>query len=1039
MMKKVLILGLLAVLPALSQTRPSFGQLGPGTFTNGALTVSTGATWTVNGTATTQFSGATGNIGKIQMTADFTGAPTAGAAGMYGSYLWPSPRGTNEYHMFHVDSGDSFMDGSADFGSFNVGNGNSFYAETWGPVSGGTISSISKAANAVITTSTPIEPGAGPFFVVLSGITGTSWFGLNGSWVATWLGANSFSIPANTYGFAGSPGGTMAWNIQGALCGYCADMNGNISVGQRNPYFAGSMINFSDWTSGALGTGTVNTSGTAVTRTSGTAFDASWVGDYITIAGVAYQIAAYGSGSSITLGSSAGTQTGAAFTVMVPYQPNTGMPIFIYTPNGSPYPRIKLRGGDGPTYIAMGGGITAEQEAGLEFLNAAGNVEFQLKKTSGTLGAGTTSVAVADTLNGRLLYQTSASGTNSFSAVRNAGTVTDAMSPTTIGGCGLNLDGTDEGTKLTTCLDAVYASSPPGVELRLPAGKVLGLCNYNMIDRNHLTISGGGMGWTPGSGSFATNNATSIIKMPTSCTGTGDSGKRYLMHFKTSVPGSTKIIDVHVRGVQFDLNDRANDYGVWFTDSYKFFWDDFSVIRFTGFATYFDYGTGGNCAGFMYFSNFLMQSSSSSATGNEGIHIGNATQDVCSVKFAHGTIENRNIPPYHGIHVVNGDSAEFTNVSIYTVGAAIDVSTTVVSGNTATITTTQPHGIATADGVWMSAACTVSWTEGGTVCSRTEIAGLEGNFIAASTGTYTFTIPVAGVAGGTYYVLRMNSTSIQTTVDDTVFIDSHSDTGINRLNASSYGGVVFGLDVESNWYNYVKAFNSNMTLISGGGDIANAYIVGPLQFHYLTSNAATEVTAMSAPSASQVMLGASGVGVTVSGFGNSLPVCTTSSGNFTTTGCSGGGSSAFSSLTAGTTSSAGTYGFSGSAVFVAGGYAGSSYSGYNTKFTSGAGNDMLVHFINTSTGGMDIALDSSVGISWGPGLYTLDANNGHDRVLGWIGNASTGSGWSANVAGVFSALGGFAVNQVLGFNGTKTAGACTLTISGGIITNVTGC
>jgi len=42
-------------------------------------------------------------------------------------------------------------------------------------------------------------------------------------------------------------------------------------------------------------------------------------------------------------------------------------------------------------------------------------------------------------------------------------------------------------------------------------------------------------------------------------------------------------------------------------------------------------------------------------------------------------------------------------------------------------------------------------------------------------------------------------------------------------------------------------------------------------------------------------------------------------------------------------------------------------------------------------------------------------------------------------AGTVNAASGYLTNGVSGYTGTKTAGACTLTISGGIITNVTGC
>jgi hypothetical protein len=68
------------------------------------------------------------------------------------------------------------------------------------------------------------------------------------------------------------------------------------------------------------GSGTVNTSGTAVTSETGTGFSPStWVNltsTFIVINGVAYAIASVNSTSSITLRSSAGTQTGVAYFVV---------------------------------------------------------------------------------------------------------------------------------------------------------------------------------------------------------------------------------------------------------------------------------------------------------------------------------------------------------------------------------------------------------------------------------------------------------------------------------------------------------------------------------------------------------------------------------------------------------------------------------------------------------------------------------------------------------------------------------------------------
>jgi hypothetical protein len=78
---------------------------------------------------------------------------------------------------------------------------------------------------------------------------------------------------------------------------------------------------FDDFASGIvvfLGPGTVNTSGTAVTYVSGPVFNTSWPSGFqVIIAGVTYKVSSVASTTSMTLQSSAGTQSGASIVVDV--------------------------------------------------------------------------------------------------------------------------------------------------------------------------------------------------------------------------------------------------------------------------------------------------------------------------------------------------------------------------------------------------------------------------------------------------------------------------------------------------------------------------------------------------------------------------------------------------------------------------------------------------------------------------------------------------------------------------------------------------
>lgn len=65
-----------------------------------------------------------------------------------------------------------------------------------------------------------------------------------------------------------------------------------------------------------------------------------------------------------------------------------------------------------------------------------------------------------------------------------------------------------------------------------------------------------------------------------------------------------------------------------------------------------------------------------------------------------------------------------------------------------------------------------------------------------------------------------------------------------------------------------------------------------------------------------------------------------------------------------------------------------------------------------------------------------DVVNGLARFTVVKGTAGT---LAAQVDGIFNATTGYQINGVSGYTGAKTAGSCSLTVVGGIITNITGC
>lgn len=108
---------------------------------------------------------------------------------------------------------------------------------------------------------------------------------------------------------------------QGGMTDVCLSGPGNTSTSGAI-YFGGS-VGLSS------GSGTVNTSGTSVTSASGTGFDTNWTnGRPICINGTTYLIASVANSTSLTLRTSAGSQSGVAYYV-------TGDPVTSISPSAN--------------------------------------------------------------------------------------------------------------------------------------------------------------------------------------------------------------------------------------------------------------------------------------------------------------------------------------------------------------------------------------------------------------------------------------------------------------------------------------------------------------------------------------------------------------------------------------------------------------------------------------------------------------------------------------------------------------------------------
>lgn len=123
--------------------------------------------------------------------------------------------------------------------------------------------------------------------------------------------------------------------------------------------------------------GTLSTSGTAVTRVSGSAFDTinGVAGNLMIIAGVTFTVSTWNSVTSVTLTTSAGTQTGVPYTAMTYHaRGNVGndfLPVQMF-PNGNQLMIVSA----GSVYVDGGAGPVIQNFSGASsgFVNTAGLV-----------------------------------------------------------------------------------------------------------------------------------------------------------------------------------------------------------------------------------------------------------------------------------------------------------------------------------------------------------------------------------------------------------------------------------------------------------------------------------------------------------------------------------------------------------------------------------------------------------------------------------------------------------------------------------------
>jgi hypothetical protein len=559
--------------------------------------------------------------------------------------------------------------------------------------------------------------------------------------------------------------------------------------------------------------------------------------------------------------------------------------------------------------------------------------------------------------------------------------VINATDPTSTGGCGLAMDGTtDDTSALNTCIGNVTGD---GAELRFPAGKTV-IGNLT-ITKDGVRLVGAGSG---GYGSVTPAGATQFLYP-----GAG-STSGYIVRFCGTANCSTggrNNYSSGISGITLDGHSRALT-GLWLTDVWQFQANDVSIINFGNAGTASTLGHGikvdatgvtsgagcGDGSGVSVFDNIFI-----SAGGGyvNGITLGDATYDVCSLKFGKVFLQAGGAPPSHGISFVQSDSDTFDNVSAFALtGLAVTTGGVSVSGNTATITTSTTHGISngTQDGIWIGGATT--YNSGTGMCTAVEVPGLEGNFIGTFSGTNTISITVSGVSAGTYCMNLISGSSVMlgSNINNVTYFGSlHTDNGIESLHN---GGIaanssVGGFNIEANYYRFFKPANvGDVAISTKQGDLVNWGFQGTVNFRKADGS-----------NARWAALDSSEANVDIA-----LPEVVTA-------------------------------------------YSGSGYSGYAFKVAYGGISDVLLHVANTdgAHSGKDYAWDSAnsnTGLPRGQGFYLLLNDATNSTYLAWF-----------STTGVIDAKTGFTVNGSSSFSGTKTAGSCSIAVSGGIITNITGC
>jgi len=529
---------------------------------------------------------------------------------------------------------------------------------------------------------------------------------------------------------------------------------------------------------------------------------------------------------------------------------------------------------------------------------------------------------ITDSANSRVVARSTAGTSSAWEAPQGVIVANSTGTLTSAGACGMKMDGaTNDGPALQACIAALPA---PGGTVDIGCGIAL-ISSTVTITKNSVTLRGcGGAAQVDLNAPYNGNSA--LLKCTASpCIiwqGATAGGSPYNQNFIYGAAITDLVMD----------GQGSSAIALKSIDAVSSLLQNVTIRNFNGdYAVQYtsDVAKASCSSRLNTIDNVWIGTNNGTNTSASGIRFGDfgGQHEVCSNQISNLHVGVSERPGTHGIFLDYTDTNNFSNVWVNGAGGTIKaISAISVTSGIATVTATG-HGMTpgSTDGVYIIGGCSTA-VDGSGNCSGTQISQLTGSLMATYVDADHFTVSVPGLLNGSYFAWLVGGSSIHFGVNG-----AHMMSSVYTLNGvTAVSGAANNMLGAWNWWE-----RCGITPTCGLGSITSPYarlpqgvsatdglgalryrsnfLVGPDSSSNTLFGTGNEYSWRDSGNTEKMHLSASG-SLKINGLTASSSVCTDGSSQLTTSGCSGGGGSAFSALTPGTNTTAGTFAFSNAAL-----------------------------------------------------------------------------------------------------------------------------